>query len=393
MHTSSNRGEPPRRSRRYGLIALILLGLYMVLPLTPVLPVYAADCGQTSSGLTPLTDMVGKLYGGKEGGLYAGGNAPPAEFQAAGVETARRIRPLDKDGNSDDGNGRIGLLAIGMSVTSMEFTTFQSLAAQDPLKNPKVTMVDGALYGVAASPLANNTSELWDEVDRRVIRSGLSVKQVQVVWLKEVNSKDRGFPRDAEKLQKDLKTIVQILRERYVNLRIVYLSSRSYGGYSSIGLNPEPHAYETGFAVKWLIQAQIDRDPELSYNELNGSVKAPLLRWGPYLWADGVNPRRDNGLTWECSDFDDDGVHPSASGRMKAGKMLLNFMQTDSSARIWYLSEDAQGRTVEPLMFASPFPSTVLILLGGVAAVAIVFTVRFVSSRRKVEEVAEDEVE
>jgi len=51
-------------------------------------------------------------------------------------------------------------------------------------------------------------------------------------------------------------TIVRVLKTRYPNMKQVFFSSRIYGGYGG-GLNPEPEAYESGFAVKWLIQAQI----------------------------------------------------------------------------------------------------------------------------------------
>ena len=63
---------------------------------------------------------------------------------------------------------------------------------------------------------------------------------------------------------------------------------------------------------------------------------APVLLWGPYLWADGTVPRSD-GLVWNCEDLADDGVHPSESGRQKVADMLLNFFTTDSLARVWFL--------------------------------------------------------
>lgn len=331
--------------------------------------------------------MGSDLYQGKEGGLYPQGNTPRDDFQAASIEMAKRIQPLDNEGNPDAENGRIVLLSIGMSLTSMEFGAFQNLAASDPLKNPKVSIIDGAFPGVGAASVANRETDIyWNGVGRRLNMSELDSKQVQVVWLKEVNGPQRGFPKDAEKLEEDLKTIVQILKERYVNLHIIYLSSRSYGGYSAIGLNPEPYAYETGFAVKWLIQAQMNGDPDLNYDESKGVVTAPLLRWGPYLWADGANARKDNNLNWQCSDFSDDGLHPSSSGMMKIAKLLLNFMQTDPTARIWYLTEDAQNQTIDPLVFASSFPTLwqmvlIIIGLGGVFVV-----IRFARNRRQVEE-------
>ena len=59
---------------------------------------------------------------------------------------------------------------------------------------------------------------------------------------------------------------------------------------------------------------------------------APWIAWGPYLWADGLRGRSD-GLVWACADFMEDGVHPSASGRDKVAKMLLDFLHTDPTAR------------------------------------------------------------
>ena len=72
-----------------------------------------------------------------------------------------------------------------------------------------------------------------------------------------------------------------------------------------------------------------------------GTVKAPVLLWGPYLWADGTKGRKD-GFVWQQADFGPDGTHPSPSGRRKVADMLLRFFKTDSTAKGWFLSS---GRT------------------------------------------------
>lgn len=36
------------------------------------------------------------------------------------------------------------------------------------------------------------------------------------------------------------------------------MSSRTYGGYATTELNPEPYAYQSGFSVKWLVQDQLE---------------------------------------------------------------------------------------------------------------------------------------
>jgi hypothetical protein len=51
--------------------------------------------------------------------------------------------------------------------------------------------------------------------------------------------------------------------------------------------------------VRWLIQDQIEGDAALNYDASRGPVKAPLLMWGHYLWADGTTPRQSDGLVWE----------------------------------------------------------------------------------------------
>ncbi len=126
------------------------------------------------------------------------------------------------------------------------------------------------------------------------------------------------------------------LHGRYPNLRIAYLSSRIYAGYAVTPLNPEPYAYETAFAVKWLIADQIAGKPELNFDSRRGNIRSPWLAWGPYLWTDGVKGRKD-GLVWRREDLGEDGTHPSPSGRAKVARMLLDFLKSDPTARAWFL--------------------------------------------------------
>ena len=78
--------------------------------------------------------------------------------------------------------------------------------------------------------------------------------------------------------------------------------------------------------MRWLIQDQIKGEPGLNHDPGRGAVKAPLLLWGPYLWADGVKPRKGDGLVWEREDLAGDGAHPSderaAEGRRPAAEVL-----------------------------------------------------------------------
>lgn len=356
-------------------ILIILLILNLILVTYPT-ESFSAECSRTSVDLTPLTELVGFKYKGEDGGLYPGSNKPPDDFQFSSVEAAKRIIPLDRDGKPDDVNGKIVILSVGMSLTYQEFESFRYLSDSDPLRNSKVILINSAIPGVTASSIADNPTEFyWVELNHTLERRDLDVNQVQVVWLKEVNAQRRGFPRDELDLKDDLKKIVQQIKEKYVNTQIVYISSRSYGGYG--GPNSEPAAFETGFAVKWLIQEQISGEPDLNYDYSKGIIKAPILRWGPYLWANGVNHRAGDNLSWDCLDYEDDGLHTSSSGQDKVARMLLNYMQTDPTARIWYLSDEAQDEIIEPLVFEVqfPIPWLIIILIGVLVGVWIVFRI------------------
>jgi hypothetical protein len=153
-----------------------------------------------------------------------------------------------------------------------------------------------------------------------------------VVWLKTVIPRQLpDFPQNAQRLQEALHSIVEILGANFPQLKLIYVSSRIYGGYSETDLHPEPLAYESGFAVKWLIEERI--------NNPSPDRMRPWVSWGPYLWADGMTPRRD-GLIWERSDFEPDGVHPSAQGALKVGTRLFQFFESDSSAQPWFFTRD-----------------------------------------------------
>lgn len=280
--------------------------------------------------MTPLTDLKSGKYLGFEGGLYPNGeNSPPIAYEEAGATLGATVRPLDKDGKPS-GSGRIVMISIGMSNASHEFLHFIRLVEADPRKNPSLVMIDAAREGAAATEIAIPFGEYWSYVDSRLQACDISAAQVQIIWLKTaLRDQPPGFPEKAQLLQRMLCSVVEILGTRFPQLKLIYVSSRTYGGYSKIELSREPIAYESAFAVKWLIEAQIKHP--------NRNGRAPWVSWGPYLWANGLTPRSD-GLIWERSDFEPDGVHPSAQGALKVAKMLLEFFRKDAAAKPWVFS-------------------------------------------------------
>jgi hypothetical protein len=161
---------------------------------------------------------------------------------------------------------------------------------------------------------------------------------VQVAWIKLANVGPQGdLEKHGRKLQSDTIAVLHNARERFPNLRIAYLGSRIYAGYAGTQLNPEPYAYESAFVVRWLIQDQIKGDKSLNYDPARGRVNSPLLLWGPYLWGDGLTPRKADGLVWEREDLANDGTHPSERGRKKVADLLLKFFNTDPNAKMWFV--------------------------------------------------------
>ena len=284
---------------------------------------------------TPLTELTGE-YQGQDGGLYGGGrNEPPPKLAAAAAREAIAIKPLDKDGRPAD-DGRIVLLSIGMSNTTQEFSTFKRLADAEPRKSPALIIVDAAQGGRDAPKWSTAGAETWRVAEQRLSDANVTPQQVQVVWIKQAIAGPRaGFPAGTDRLREHLAEIVRLAKARYPNLRLAFLSSRIYAGYARSRLNPEPYAYESAFAVRGLIQKQMTGDPSLNADAARGAVRAPLLLWGPYLWADGTTPRKSDGLSYAPEDLAADGTHPSPTGREKVARQLLDFFTSNPHARPW----------------------------------------------------------
>lgn len=385
-------GQPQRRS---ALIALFLAAAV----LAAGLPAPAAHAQSVCTGpfnpVSPaLTDLGSgeyvRLDGGPTGmigGLYANGaNLRPPVHSAAGVQIASQIAPLDAAGDPDPANGRVVMLAIGMSNAFIEFREFTRLVSGDPAVNPQLTPVNGAQPGRTSPDWVDPGSDTWQVAAQRLAAAGVTPQQVQVVWLKNVRTGVGDFPGQAQALQSDLEAIARNLRIHYPNVKLAYLSSRTRSYTYWIGLSPEPAAFESGFAVRWAVQKQIDGDPSLNFDPANGPALAPFLSWGPYLWADGSNPRGD-GFTWLPADMVGDCTHPSDAGALKIAHLMRDFFATDATTVPWFLAEPPTAPAVTAVVpgivwrgVASPveihgsnFVSTPAVTIGGQAVGGVVY--------------------
>jgi hypothetical protein len=198
--------------------------------------------------------------------------------------------------------------------------------------------VDGAQGGQGADVTAIPTAKFWNVVDERLAAAHVTAAQVQAVWIKQAYFGPwRAFPGEPRKMQGLLVATLHNLHDRFQNLKIAYMSSRIYAGYAIAGLNPEPHAYESAFAIKWIVRDQMAGNAELNCNPAKGAVRAPWVAWGPYLWADGTKGRKD-GLVYLVDDVTTkDRTHPSVSGKEKVVNLLMDFLKNDPTSRPWFV--------------------------------------------------------
>ena len=299
-------------------------------------PAAAADCAKTTSALVPITDLGTGTYKGTQGGRYPGGtNTPPEAYAAAGRRIAAEMSPRSASGQPDPG-GSVVLLSIGMSNTTQEFSRFVALAKSDPVRDRQVVVVDGAQGGQDARVWADPKAATWGVADRRLGAAGVTAAQVQAVWLKQAMARPSGdFTTSSGELERSLSAIVANATARYPNLVQVFLSPRTYAGYATTTLNPEPYAYESAWAVKRIVERSV-REP----------AARPWIGWGPYLWTDGTKGRAD-GFTWSCADVADDGTHPSPSGQAKVAQLLQAFFN-GSEFTLWYRDAPAVAPTAAP---------------------------------------------
>ena len=313
------------------------------------------------------TDPLTYAATGIIGGLYTGGsNTRPAGHQSAGLTAASQITPLDSSGASD-ANGKIGMISIGMSNTSMEYGTFMTLANADPLKNPKVKLVNGALSGSTIdkwiTPGDPTYPIIWANVTTQLNQNGLTDAQVQVAWVKVTEQAYQpNFPSDMQDLKGMYEELARLLKARFPNLKITYFSSRIRSFVYMMGLSPEPTAFENAFAVRWMIEDQIAGSGNVNFDPGQGTVVASYITWGPYLWIDGLNARSD-GRTWPLTNnSSEDCTHPTQDGQDDVAEMLLAYFETDETSASWFLAEGGPTPTPTPTttITLTPTPTATL---------------------------------
>ena len=219
------------------------------------------------------------------------------------------------------------------------------------VNHTSLVLLDCAIPGEVANRWVDDTYGNYTHCLTQLQAAGVTKAQVQVVLYKNGHK----FPSqslaaatvcsatstiDACTLERDIVTTARYIKSKYVNVQQMFLHSRIYGGYAPpASLNPEPFAYESGFAVKWLIEAQVIQNRTGLLDPTAGDVgysAVPWMAWGPYFWASGTTPRSSDKLTWVAADYrTSDMTHPGPKAIIKISRMLGNFY-LNSPYSPWY---------------------------------------------------------
>jgi len=306
---------------------------------------------------------------------------------------------------------------LGALPDDRKYSFIYKATSHSQVNNGRLIFADCAEIGAVAGYWINDSqgpqggpAHLWTNCHDIITALGLTDAQVQVVLFKQADSGESsppppnptlmplptgagtfagcsGSPQEGQpyacNLQACMTTIAQQVKVHYPNVQQMFLHSRIYAGYADpveSPLNPEPYAYEQGFAIKWLIKAQMDEvdfpgayphAPVLDYR----TNIVPWLDWGTYMWASGTtvpcvncpmypvptpppaqplkwvdtNPNHgDNNhcpinhvQTQEC-DFQAktgtkiDNLHPSFCGRDKVSNLMMYFYCNSPYTTPWF---------------------------------------------------------
>lgn len=316
----------------------------------PSLTVSAQPVLTDTTASIALIDMQGYSYKSFPGLLYPGSNDCPAAHVARQPQV--------------DTSQPFVLLSIGFSNCKMEFCdpisqrdvsyggqigpqgcatySFIGQAWGDAILNDNLVLVNGGIGGRVATDWDSPSDPAYGFVQGWLQQAGRTEADVEVIWCKMANLDPTvGLPNanaDAFDLLGKWGDVARALKTTYPNVKQVYLATRIWS-CSQGGPSDEPFAYETGFAVKWLIEAQIEQLATGSIDPIAGDLGlgvAPWLAWGPYMWADGGNAN-SQGLTWSPSELNPDCAHPAVPARTKIGTMLYDFFRTSPLTTPWFL--------------------------------------------------------
>lgn len=299
------------------------------------------NCDAPNTGLVPFLDLQTGTYMGYQAGMYPGGtNELTGPHLKSGKTIAKGIKPLDGDGNVNFGDGVVLVAGFGPSVPGHIYNKFVDHVRTPSEKydmNPCMDAINLCVGGKDISyPTADSLFEdYWEGLVQKVYDVGYTPEQVQIGWM-YFNAKGLiappVFPTQSLNMVESYIQFINKAKEFFPNLKIMYISSRHWGGYADTTLAEfyslaEPSSYQNSWTVKWTVETQINMtDTRLQYKGANS--KAPYILWGPNFWCDGEAKRMwdDEKYICELSFDEDDGYHLSDQQDSKDALDILDVM-------------------------------------------------------------------
>lgn len=267
-----------------------------------------------------------------DSGLYGPGqNDMPPDLLARGLAAASLITKRLPDGTPGTGRtAKMVVLAVGMSNWNQELRTFLSLYRRSPEQGgfggSKYPTWHNACRGAWD---ARRMVEHWPEYEAW-LRGGLAKKNITLPQISVLLLKN-SIARQAVPVTKlaDYHTfVIDKLANLCPNLQQVYITTAGWSGFG-IPSAPrlEPWAWEEGRVAQELILQRAEAAAE------------PWTAFGPYIWANGPQPRSFDGLFYVPADFEvKDYVHPGPGAEAKIARQIWDFFSKPnrSPAAEWF---------------------------------------------------------
>jgi hypothetical protein len=239
-------------------------------------------------------------------GLYGPGLVTrPSGHTSAGIAASAQI------------NGPVGLLTIGMSNTR---NVADRILVRQTGTQPGYTFVHAAQGGVTVWRWADPADVAWDVVSQRIADAELTDADIQAAWVFNATG---GNQSQASQVAAHL-DVLDILRNTFPRLRVVYMTSVHYAGCKRWpnGQYAEPRFYNQGFVMREIVEQYI-------------AGALPTRPWvdHAYFWRDADGA--PDGLKLSKKDFYSDGLHPNIKGSNKLADWIINRWFTDPVTWGW----------------------------------------------------------
>ncbi|MFI5171131.1 MAG: T9SS type A sorting domain-containing protein [Chitinophagales bacterium] len=305
------------------------------------------NCENDTSFLVPIVDLQTGFYMGFQGGLYPGGlNDIPTAHLDSGIIQALSIIPINFDGEVDTMVGKVVMVGLGSGSAQKSFNKFISQYEDAGYTDSCVRIVNACISEQGIEQMIDEDADdfYWKDVNDFLQEEDLKKKQVAVVWVMNASFIDsvETMPAYVDSLKLKYIALIRKLKDQFPNVKLIYISGLQYGGYLAPDADhtnayAEPAPYYNDFAIKAVIEAQINGDTLLNYSD--DDAGAAWTCWGPNFWADGRNLRTYDNLRWICpGDFDTggDGFFLSGTGQQKIADRLFDFFNTQPTTIPWF---------------------------------------------------------